>query len=196
MRTQTGPCTFTAESLMDARPLKIVAFTIMGLYTLFAVAMIYGDALTDPGGLKGFVMVFLPTLAFAGIALLDWRRPRVGRAVLIALAILGVGFHAAIGLGLLDRDVELGPDVSYVVLLFAFLPIPFFVLATLHARAQPGEAGVLMLVVGAIFMLGRPGVALALAAPAMIAGALFVASARRGGPKDTSPSAKPHALTG
>jgi lipopolysaccharide export LptBFGC system permease protein LptF len=80
-----------------SRTLRRSGFGIMGLYSLFMVAMLYGDVLTDPGGWKGFVMVFLPTLAFAFIALVDRWRPRAGRALLVGLAALAVGYHAAIG---------------------------------------------------------------------------------------------------
>ena len=50
-------------SHVQPRVLRIAGFAVMGVYTLFALAMLYGDALSDPGGLKGAI-VFLPTLAF------------------------------------------------------------------------------------------------------------------------------------
>jgi len=159
--------------------MRRAAFAIMALYTLFAVAMIYGDALTDPGGLAGVLFVVLSALAFGAVALIDWAWPRLGRVILLLIGTLGAGFHAAIGFGFVDRSVELGPNVGPIVLLFAFLPVPFFILATLHARKRPLEAGWLILGVGLLFALSRPGVAVMLAGPAMIAGGLFVADARR-----------------
>lgn len=56
-------------------------------------------------------------------------------------------------------------------------------IATLHARVRPAEAGTIMLALGALVVMARPGAGPLLGGPVMIAGALFLASARRAGRK-------------
>jgi len=159
------------------RVFRKAGFAISGIYAALAVFMLYGEALSDPGGLKGLGVVLLPTLAFATVARVDHLHPRLGLALLAGLSACTIAFHASIGLGLLSRESELGPHVGYGVVLLALLPVPVFILATLHARTRTGEAGALVVIVGCILAATRPGVALLLVGPPMIAGALVAASA-------------------
>lgn len=158
-----------------ARRLRIAGFAIMSVYASFVGLMLIGNSMTDPGGVDGLLIVLATAAAIAAAAAADRRWPRVGLVLLVLLGVAGVGFHLAIGLGLLEDELLQGQDVPAWALMLAFAILAFFCLAAWHAWRRLKEGAVLMLGFGLALIL-EPVPGLVLAAPAIVAAVLLRAA--------------------
>lgn len=160
---------------MLARTLRNAGLGIMGLYAVAVALFIFGDALTEPGGWTGILTVAASMLVILAAALAIRRWPLLALPLLIPVVTASLVYHAMFGLGIIDPSIE-GPGMPWWVLIVAFLPIPVLVLAALHAWSHQVEGAIVLVSVGILFAIARPLPGLVLGGPAVVAGALLLAS--------------------
>jgi len=159
-----------------------VALGFACLFGLFAWFFIAGEAMSDPGGLRGAGLVALWTVPWAALAVFAWFRPERATVVLAfltaAVVVLAVWFALDPG-GWRSFENGHGP-VRAIGVFVLMLPL------ALLAWRRPRIAGWMLLIVGLVPVLaasvaggaGRAGLSstLAVGAPAAIDGILYLLS--------------------
>jgi hypothetical protein len=144
------------------------AIVVVAGYAVLIVMLLAGAALTDPGGWAGMALLWGPVTITALLAALVWWQPSIG-------AILSVAVGAGAGaLAFLDTQLVVLPEWAQG--LSQLVPAAAFVVIAAYAVKHPLVGGGLMLVVAALVAVARPDVALFVAGPPALAGALFVAA--------------------
>ena len=157
------------------------AFVVAGQAALI-FSMLVGSALTDPGGATGVVMIVAPVLVAAVLGGIAWWRPGAGAYIAVAVGVVAAG--AAYANARMTGLPEWFGGYAHVIVVAGYVVI------AAHAMRRPFLGGGLLLVVAALVGIANPEIALFLAGPPVLAGALFLGASKLAGAR-TAPQVGP-----
>ena len=166
------------------RVMGFLTYGLVAVFTVFGTAFISGETMTDPGGLAAVLLSAcwaVPMMVAAAYAV--WR-PEPAATVLSVVAVIVAAFVV------IDRVVGIVPrGVGPAGTIGAFAVA---VALGFLGRRRPGRAGGLLLLVGAVSIVGGAS-GIAVAVPVLAIGSLYLLAASLvPGPRRTDHSGRSH----